>query len=1123
MKRGSKNILKAVTASACSSAGILLVSNAIIPLSSTLMVLLCALLLFAILTPFFYLSLKNEEKSSSKLIIILTVSALLTLTILAIILFGLYSPLSGEGVLYLISFIYITLCVLIVIFTLPATASVDLTIALTIFVTLFFIMVTSYIIWYLFNRTEEDVIPTPQFVVEEQLIEEEIPTTPVIIEKEEPSTPVIEVTPSIVKEDAEVQEEEVVDETKEIQEESEAEEVVEEESEPVIVAEAETIPSEPLVPSTPTLLTPITKIKDERIYITPDYEEDDFWADFYVQGEDTLSLADGLYYMALYINDEAMGSIAVLIENGLPSIDSAYLESCLSGNITDELNDRLFSGENEYISLSFLEANGVRSNFNSEEYKVSLYISTEDMPIKILSLKGSSSIFQTRPIANAERIEPVNFYLLSRYSLSSSANVKDVESIKSSFRYNLSVSNSFRVFDVYGQFGYSIYNSSDLFNFRFGSYSFYKDFKEQLMRLSWGNVSTDILSAKGTSIGIRLDTSPSYANSSYTRKSHIEKYITIEKEAEVTVINEGREIYRRTLQSGNYRLRDFTLYSGANNITIIVKPTDGSESKEYNITLNYASSLLAPGEIYYGFALASGRSVVNKSSNMISGAFRLPLFNNKALEYDLRNVALSSYIKVGISESLTLNSTLALKNEVKEEKTFNPSTVLAAELTHANKFGSAQYNMRFTTDYSSLPAWHLNFGQQFPTGKSLLSSISLSFSYYGNFEKNNTLSTSLSFSGRIAKKLSYSLSGYLTSSFTENSPFNFSISNSYSMSVSTNMWLSASFSINGGVGRETTFLGRVAATLRFSKLSTGASISSDKSGYLSLNTGNNNNNFSAKITSNDVTLFENYNLAADYSHAGKYINSGISFNSDSKFTTPTLSLYASTQSLYASNAFIISNSIPTNFLLIKQKGALKGNDIAVGSALSSSSDNLDSFFGTYIYRGALSNSNTYLSIFSASEDGFKEPYSLDVMLPSSERNGFVLKLEAEETYTASAIVTIDGKSYLNISSPLYKVENGEFVLTDNYLFTDSEGRFLLSGLSEGTYSFDVQIGKEWVSVSFTIDNTFSSDNVILFENLIKTERESDDVYSSFYTYTLSHEVSIDSYWEMLFPSNEEVV
>ena len=66
-------------------------------------------------------------------------------------------------------------------------------------------------------------------------------------------------------------------------------------------------------------------------------EEADFWADFYIAGEDELELADGIYYMDLYLNEMYTGDITVSMQDGVPYLSALELESYLTGTVTDEM------------------------------------------------------------------------------------------------------------------------------------------------------------------------------------------------------------------------------------------------------------------------------------------------------------------------------------------------------------------------------------------------------------------------------------------------------------------------------------------------------------------------------------------------------------------------------------------------------------------------------------------------------------------------------------------------------------------------------------------------------------------------------------------------------------------
>ena len=71
----------------------------------------------------------------------------------------------------------------------------------------------------------------------------------------------------------------------------------------------------------------------------------------------------------------------------------------------------------------------------------------------------------------------------------------------------------------------------------------------------------------------------------------------------------------------------------------------------------------------------------------------------------------------------------------------------------------------------------------------------------------------------------------------------------------------------------------------------------------------------------------------------------------------------------------------------------------------------------------------------------------------------------------------DDSLWLNGASPVYSYSEEEesciFSNTDYYLFTDSDGRFVLSGIPVGTYAFDVPYGEDWITVIFEVESNIS--------------------------------------------------
>lgn len=888
------------------------------------------------------------------------------------------------------------------------------------------------------------------------------------------------------------------------------------------------------VPDKPSILS-VNVMEDSEVvyYQPPRWEDDDFWSTFYIAGSEDLVLADGLYYMTLVINNESVGTIETLIENGEASISSEAFRSYIEGNVIDEVMALVFADESlSYIPLSYLNEISVAAKMDSDNYIIDITFSATDMPVQIISIRSTSGIpVARRPITGATTIDPAVFYLISRYSLSSSLNISEHDKIMDSLSLTLSSYNTLRLFDVYGSFSYYLsYDRYRGFDARFGTYSFYSDFPQDMIRLSWGNVGTDLLSPDGTALGIGFDKSLSYALPGTRGKSHIERLLVIEKESEVTIYNEGREIFRRTLQPGSYRLQDFVLYTGANRIRIIVDPLDGSPSEEFDISLNYTSSLLAPGEVYYGANLASGRRLVSDSQSKREGALRIPLPGDESLEYDLRNLTLSGYIHAGLTTSLSMNLALAVQNKVNDTRAFNPAMAAALELTHANFLGTTRYSFR-TTEITEngdfiLPDIYARVGHQIYFDSPVLSSLSLAATYSGDTEDNN-LSGSLSLSGRLGF-LSWGLSGYISSDLNSADRISWNTSGSLSATLGRHMSVSASMNVSGIGDSVPSISGRVSASLRFGPVSSSTSWSPDYS-YMNVNAYSGRHGFSARIDTTDFTEFDKYGLSADYSYSGDYLSGSFSVDTEDSFNRTRLSLSLSTSTLFADGLFTMASSIPSNFLLIRQKGILKDNELSLGIAGSSASITPDRVLGTYMYSGLSSTSNTSLSIYSTAEDSFSASEVFDITIPATQRRGFVLRLEADVSYTVSALVYADGMLWANGSSPLYRVsedEEGNEVLeaTDLYLFTDAEGRFTVSGLESGEYAFDVPSGSSWYSYRFTVsENPEDSALIHLYETFTMDDTVPQSPYSASGHYSYTGSLTSEDFWLMLYPEMREAV
>lgn len=858
----------------------------------------------------------------------------------------------------------------------------------------------------------------------------------------------------------------------------------------------------------------------------------DFFADFYVQGRDDMLLEDGIYYMDISINGNNVGSIETEVVDGEAAISKAEFNSYIYGSVEDVLVDNIMDYEGRYLPLDYIASFGVGASFNPNTFVIDIVFSASDMPLQILSIGGGSSRRNSfRPISDGISLDPAIFVLRTRWDFSGSIG-SFIDSPYDTLRFTLSSDNTGRINDVYFDFNYSLDFAPDDFNFRMGSYRFYKDFEDSMIRLSWGNVSSDVLSPSGRAFGVRFDRSYAYGGPNAQRRSHLERMLLIDKTSEVIVYNEGREIYRRTLDPGNYRLRDFTLYTGANTITIRVVPLDGSAPSEQTIDIMYSSSLLAPGEVYYGASLVSGRNVSRTKSSR-PGVLSIPL-GREYLEYDWRNVVLSGYVEAGLTDSLTIHSTLALQNYPEGRRGWNPRVRLNTELTHANILGTTRYNINIgeymgNDGFMELPRLYARVSHQVSTGWTPISSLNLSFAYSNPEENRLAGRHRFSFSGGLSGRLGFmnwstSASASLNSDSLD--AFSWSTAGTLSFSLSRYFWISASASLSGTGFESPRAFGRVYATVRFGKGSVSAS-SNFSSIAVSANAYTDNHSFSAGIEASDPLNFNSYRGSADYSYTGKWVGVSIGANADNGFRDGSADFSLSTSTVFADGMFAAGEYIPQNFLLVRQYGALRGNELSAGSAGDSRTEILNQIFGTAVYTGLSTGRGTAFSLYSTSDDSFSGPSIFNINVPPNSEYGYILRLSAEDLYSVSGIVELpDGSVWRNGASPLYAYseEAGEIKLeqTDNYVFTDGTGRFTVSDLAAGMYAFDVSYGDTWLLAIFEASSVDEGKSGM---QIVSPAAEEDSVelpepYSGVIIFTLDDVLSSNEFWAMLYP--EEV-
>ena len=145
-------------------------------------------------------------------------------------------------------------------------------------------------------------------------------------------------------------------------------------------------------------------------------------------------------------------------------------------------------------------------------------------------------------------------------------------------------------------------------------------------------------------------------------------------------------------------------------------------------------------------------------------------------------------------------------------------------------------------------------------------------------------------------------------------------------------------------------------------------------------------------------------------------------------------------------------------------------------------------------------------------------------LVESRQKGYVYTIDREDTYAVSGIVELpDGSLWINGASPVYAVEmteDGNILLasTDKYIFTDSNGYFIMSDLSSGLWAFDVSDDDGWHLYIFEAGEEGASPSVVkVFLQTEQTTLDAGDVYADVYEFTDFRYMDDEAFFSMLYP------
>ena len=867
----------------------------------------------------------------------------------------------------------------------------------------------------------------------------------------------------------------------------------------VAVPEIPVEPLEPRVPEAPFLFEPTVYTMEDwyTFFATPEpvsQSGDDPFADFFVSGEDSIVYDDGLYYMGLYINDEYAGDIEVLLGAGTQSLNSAELSLMLSEMITNEAYQAIFGNNEEYVSLSRLTELGISVEYNPSLFVVRLVFGVDMMPVRSISVSSSYMSRRDRySLSGSEILSPAKFSWISHLSLYSLLDV-NAGVVSTSQLFSMSVTNNLSILGVGLDFTYQVNQNSPYFHF--SSWRGFYDFADQNIRMSFGNIGSGIGSYSGTSLGLSFEKNYSYGTGS-AKSSQYEQTITLQYRSTVEIIMNDRSVFKRELAAGTYRLRDFLFSQGANSIDVIVTPVDPADGEEYTLHMNlgYDSRLLARGESLWGVSFSFPRDIVAKGTG---SGLTIPWFNDRELDYQFQNFSAQYWQQTGMADIFTLSSTFSITRGLFLS---NFSGVLATT------FGTLQGAMAVSLSPLG-PGYSTKLSHRYSASNSWFGSIDTSVGYTnstysvsqrtGQTPSVGLLTGSLSFSGRIGSLLRFSVGSNITLPVDTFSP-DWSIVTSVGMSPVKGLSISGSFTATATRYQpdKPTIRGTLSVSYSFGS---SASISANTD----FNTGNSLNvswrpgskkrdTLQLNLSGINFSDLLNHNLLLSWSHVGDLYSMSVRQQFYNSYKRSVTSLSLNTSFVFADGAFGMARSISDNFLLVKPTGTLKGGAVSVGRSMDSSPTVLKTALGSAVYNNISSYTRNNVVVFGSSDSLFGSGSTFVYEMTPRSRQGFVARISMQPSYTVSGrLFKADGEPYVQYSSPVYRIgigDDGLPVLTpvdEYYLFTDQEGRYIISDIQPGQYMFDLQVGDDWYAVRFDVPEFSEHDkadaNVLIYSD-----------------------------------------
>ena len=790
--------------------------------------------------------------------------------------------------------------------------------------------------------------------------------------------------------------------------------------------------------------------------------EEDPWAEFYVAGEEDLSIfEDGTYYVPLLVNDEYLTDINVTFTQEHLLIEVLEFRTIISDLLVDSFEEEFFNTTLEFFSLEYLNEQGIDTWYDYQTFELHMNFPTWMMPTRVLSInRGNIARYSSYSMSGSMPIEPARFSWFTNLSMFSLVDLNEADNwqIDPSSLFTMQAQNSISLFDVAFDFSYTFHpgraydqtlsnpwstSIDDYLTFQ-GIQGFY-DFKPKSLRLTFGNVN-DYLGYSTDSIGIALE--KRYAYGDATPKTHQFEYeVVVEEPSTVEVFINERSVYRRELQAGIYKLRDFAFTQGANSAKVVISPlANPTMVEELDFLLGYDSRLLAKDDTLYSLSLTFPEYNIGKTT------FRV----NQQL--GLTNTITGSYALALSPTAVTLGLTGLFASPW---GSFD--TLLGASYSGPLALGlTSKVNYRIAgPEDSSFGSFDFSLGLESRNYNSSLNVDSSTTAASGE-----TWSATTSYSGSIGEFFRYSLGASLSWLSSDSNP-NWRLTASTGIPLIPNMSVSGSISLYASTGVSTPQVrGQIGMNYAFTpNLSMSASTDLETSTYASASWrpfGSQNDNMQFSFSSIDFADPLNHQGSISYSHSDTAYGLSVRQQYSDRFTRFSTSLSLNTAFGYAGGLFGMTRSVGDNFLLVKPSGAMKGGDIAVTRTMTSEPSALPSLFGVSMYTGITTHQQNNVVVYGIGDSMLNSSGSYIYNFLPRPRQGYAVRIESEATFSiVGTLLRSPAAAYSRYTTDLYRVVDNdageeELVFDETlYLFTDENGFFFLSGVAAGEYQFSL--------------------------------------------------------------------